>query len=171
MPNARTHDAVTLVTGVAAAVGYLAVAPKADTAHAAIFTGCYFFAGLACAGDLDLNSREYRRWGPLRFLWWPYRALIPHRSRLSHGLLLGGIFRIIYLLAMIALVSSAGLWAVGQTLAWHVPGNVTHREWISLLGFVHAYPTQVEAGVAGFVLAGTVHSLTDALWSGLKRAL
>ncbi len=171
MPNARTHDTVTLVTGIGAAVAYLALAPHADTSHAAIFAGCYLFAGYACAGDLDLNSREYRRWGPLRFVWWPYRALIPHRSRLSHGLLVGGIFRILYLLGMLTLLSTVGFWAIGQVLAWHEARQMTQREWSSLVAFVRAHPTEVEAGVAGFVLAGTVHSLTDALWSGVKRAL
>ena len=83
LPNAPTHDVITLVTAAAADIAYFRVAPHPDSTVATLFTVTYLFAGYACAGDLDLNSREYRRWGPLRFLWWPYRNLVPHRSWVS----------------------------------------------------------------------------------------
>src|SRR6267154_1876546 len=97
MPNAPTHDFLTLATVTAADILYFQRASYPETKLAALFTVTYVFAGYACAGDLDLKSREYRRWGPLRFLWWPYRALVPHRSWISHGLLLGGAIRVLYL--------------------------------------------------------------------------
>ena len=96
MPNARTHDIITLITAAGANVAYFLQAPQPDLKLTALFTGSYLFAGYACAGDLDLNSTEYRRWGPLRFLWWPYRTLVPHRSWVSHGLIMGGLIRVLY---------------------------------------------------------------------------
>ena len=39
-----------------------------------------------------------RRWGPLGFIWWPYRQLIPHRSIWSHGPLIGTTLRLAMLL-------------------------------------------------------------------------
>src|SRR6478736_4542956 len=90
LPNASTHDVITLVSVAAMDAAYFRFAPHPDPTAAAVFTLTYLFAGYACAGDLDLDSREYRRWGLLRFLWWPYRTLVPHRSWISHGLVLGG---------------------------------------------------------------------------------
>ena len=45
--------------------------------------------GLWLSPDLDTRSNALRRWGPLGFIWWPYRLLIPHRSLWSHGPVLG----------------------------------------------------------------------------------
>ena len=49
----------------------------------------FVVGGLWLSPDLDTRSNALRRWGPLAFLWWPYRRLIPHRSFWSHGPLIG----------------------------------------------------------------------------------
>jgi len=85
---------------------YFTLTPNPELSLAVLFTATYLFAGYACAGDLDLDSTEYRRWGPLRFLWWPYKVIVPHRSWISHGLIMGGIIRVLYL----ALVTTGLLW-------------------------------------------------------------
>ena len=47
--------------------------------------------------DLDVpESRPSRRWGPLSFLWHPYRLLHPHRGA-SHSYLYGPLSRLVYL--------------------------------------------------------------------------
>src|SRR5579859_6034016 len=114
MPGARTHDLITVVTAVGADAVYITQARPASPAVAGLFTLSYLFAGYACAGDLDLNSKEYRRWGPLRFLWWPYRVLVPHRSWISHGLLMGGVIRAAYLALVTTLLLWGGVWAIGR---------------------------------------------------------
>ena len=45
---------------------------------------------------MDIHSKQYTRWGALRVFWWPYQKMLPHRSRLSHGIILGPAVRIIY---------------------------------------------------------------------------
>lgn len=171
MPNAPTHDLITLVTAAGADVVYFRAAPHPDPTLAAVFTAVYLFAGYACAGDLDLDSREYRRWGLLRFIWWPYRNLVPHRSWISHGLILGGLIRVVYLAIVSTAVFWIGLWAYSR-LGPHVdPTRYTETGWQSLVGWVRRYPNAAGAALSGFVLAGTAHSLSDLIYSRAKRRL
>src|SRR5205809_1119508 len=150
MPNARTHDLITLVTAAGADAAYLTSTPHPDTTLAALFTASYLFAGYACAGDLDLNSKEYRRWGVLRILWWPYRVLVPHRSWVSHGLVMGGVIRVCYLAAVSTLLFWLGLWLFSR-LGPHVdPNTVTRAEWQSVFTFAHAHPQWSGALLGGF---------------------
>ena len=169
MPNARGHDIITLVT---AGIGdgiYLACAPHPNPTLAALFTVAYVFAGYACAGDLDLMSTEYKRWRWLRFLWKPYQVLVPHRSWVSHGLILGGIIRALYLGVVTTGLLWLGVWLVSR-LGPHWDANeITWREWQSLYALAQAHPQEATALASGFVLAGTTHSLADIIWSGLKR--
>jgi uncharacterized metal-binding protein len=169
MPGARTHDAITLITVTAADIGYAAYAPHPDLTLAALFTVAYVFAGFACAGDLDLNSREYRRWGPLRCIWWPYRVLVPHRSWISHGLILGGLIRALYLGLAFTLVTWVGTWAYSR-LGPHVdPNQVTGEGWRTLSTLAGRHPQDTIALLAGFVLAGTAHSIADLISTWCKR--
>jgi uncharacterized metal-binding protein len=56
--------------------------------------------------DLDLNYGPL----PLRVLFWPYRRLIPHRSILSHGPIIGTIGRIAYLYSLVLLLCAVVGW-------------------------------------------------------------
>jgi uncharacterized metal-binding protein len=171
MPGARTHDLITLVTAVAADICYFACAPHPDPTLAALYTVAYVFAGYACAGDLDLDSKEYRRWGPLRFIWWPYRALVPHRSWVSHGLIMGGLIRALYLGTVTTALTWAGAWVISR-LGLHIdPNRVTNDEWRSLTTTASLHPRAALALLSGFVLAGTTHSLADLISTWFKRHL
>ncbi|HZT40837.1 MAG TPA: metal-binding protein [Chthonomonadaceae bacterium] len=169
MPGAHTHDMITLVTAGAAGGAYLTVAPHPNPSVVVLFTASYLFAGYACAGDLDTNSKEYRRWGALRFLWWPYRKMVPHRSWVSHGMILGGLIRVAYLATVCTLL----LWGVLTLLVRlgvHLnPDAVTGAEWQSLCDFARLHPQWTLALLAGFILAGTTHTMADLFFSGLKR--
>ena len=169
MPNAPTHDFLTLVTAAGANGAYFSRAPHPDPLLAALFTGAYLFAGYACAGDLDLNSREYRRWGLLRGLWWPYRTLVPHRSWVSHGLIAGGVIRAAYLAVICTLVFWGGIWLTSRLGPHLDPSALTRAGWLSLLDAARARPQQTTALLLGFILAGTTHSLADFIYSGIKR--
>lgn len=171
MPGARVHDLITVSTLAAFDVLYVAKVHPASLVPLCCFSGAYLFAGLACAGDLDTNSREYRRWGPLRFIWWPYRVLVPHRSWVSHGLIVGGIIRALYLGVMFFLLSWVGVWLWNQC-GMHVdPTSVTQMEAHSLGQIMRTHPRESLAFLVGFVLAGTAHSLADIVSTGLKRWL
>src|SRR5919199_2548329 len=101
MPSGRTHDLITLILAApTAAVPYYVTG---DWTVTAITTAAMVFGGLMFGPDLDIQSRQYTRWGPLRFLWWPYKVALPHRSRLSHSILLGTWVRVIYFLIVVSL--------------------------------------------------------------------
>ena len=72
-----------------------------------IATASCLAGGLWLSPDLDTRSNALRRWGPLSFLWWPYRRLIPHRSIWSHGPLIGTTVRLGVLLIWCLVITTA----------------------------------------------------------------
>ena len=70
-----------------------------------VSTLAFLMGGLWLSPDLDTNSRPYQRWGPLRWLWWPYRKALRHRSVLSHAPVLGSLVRIGYLIGIALLLT------------------------------------------------------------------
>lgn len=169
MPCSRTHDIITLATAAAGVGAYWQVAAAPDWSLAALFTIPYLFAGFACAGDLDLKSTEYRRWGPFRCLWFPYQKLVPHRSWVSHGLIMGGLIRVLYLLGILSLIAAGGFWCFGTLRSTELAQDAARYQWSSLKAFVAAHPTQVGVALAGFILAGTMHTLADVTTTWFKR--
>ncbi|MCX6377851.1 MAG: metal-binding protein [Armatimonadetes bacterium] len=170
MPNSQTHDIITVLTAGGANAAYFYFAPHPQPNLAILFTAAYLFAGYACAGDLDLVSTEFRRWGPLRFIWLPYQKMVPHRSWISHGLVLGGVVRICYLLAMCSLLMWGGLMVYSYFYSPSLnPAAVTAEKWSSLIYLMKARPLETSALIGGFILAGTTHSLSDFTWSWFKR--
>ena len=66
----------------------------------------FLIGGLWLSPDLDTNSNATKRWGRIKYLWWPYKKLIPHRSIFSHGPFIGSTLRLAYLaILIIALIS------------------------------------------------------------------
>ena len=55
--------------------------------------------------DLDTKSVQYSRWGIFRVFWLPYKGFFKHRSRWSHGLIFGTLFRVIYFIGVITIFS------------------------------------------------------------------
>ncbi len=169
MPGAHTHDIITVTAAIGLNGIYFTEAPHPSLELAAIFSGAFLFAGYACAGDLDLNSREYRRWGPFRILWWPYRVMVPHRSWVSHGLIMGGVIRALYLAAVFTILTLAVSWVAGR-LGTHInPQQFTSKSWQTAFAFAQTHQEQCLAFFTGFVLAGTTHSLADLISTGIKR--
>ena len=70
----------------------------------------FLMGGLWLSPDLDTHSRALNRWGPLRWIWWPYRRLLPHRSLFSHGPVIGMALRLGWLLILLLLVWQALAW-------------------------------------------------------------
>jgi len=109
MPGYRTHDTIGVVTSVPFVWGVYVVGYNIhyDTHYAlgmaATFGASHLFNTFYMSPDMDLNSRIYNRWGVLKVMWYPYKQIIGHRSKLSHSAL-GGILRSIYLLGIIAVL-------------------------------------------------------------------
>jgi uncharacterized metal-binding protein len=166
MPAGRTHDAITCLFFTPVALAAWAVGR--DPVGTAIAATSFAFAGLMFSGDLDLPSSQYRRWGPLRWVWLPYRWVIPHRSALSHGLFLGPAFRLAYLT-----VVAIGLGAVGMRLLtgrWQLPWAGIDLAMDAVVGLDARGMTWVAWALAGMWLGAASHSLADWGWSAIKSA-
>lgn len=165
MPSGRTHDGLTWGAAfpLAAGIGYIGE----TWLGAALFAAGFLFGGLMFGPDLDLPSVQVRRWGPFRGIWTPYQRMFRHRSRWTHGLILGPLFRIVYLGLWLGL-ALGGFWLAGKGLgAWELGGNDLQLAWALALD-------KLDPGLVAFALLGiwggsALHSLADALVSGVKR--
>jgi uncharacterized metal-binding protein len=70
-----------------------------------LVAGGFMFGGLMFGPDLDIYSRQFQRWGFLRWIWLPYQKSLRHRSFLSHGPIIGTTLRVVYLTTFLALVA------------------------------------------------------------------
>jgi uncharacterized metal-binding protein len=102
MPSGKVHDAITVALALPAfGITYIVT----GSLLASLLCGAAFvFGGLMFGPDLDTVSKPYARWGPARIFWFPYRHFISHRSRLSHGLLLGALIRVVYALGILTII-------------------------------------------------------------------
>src|ERR687893_1192069 len=105
MPSGRTHDAVTII--LAAPTFVAAWGVTGSVAQAVVATAAMLFGGFMFGPDLDIQSRQYTRWGVFRFLWFPYKVLFRHRSRWSHGIIFGTLIRVVYFTAVVTLAAWA----------------------------------------------------------------
>jgi uncharacterized metal-binding protein len=168
MPSGRTHDLITILLAAptAAAVYYF----TEDVTITLITTAMMIFGGLMFGPDLDIQSRQYVRWGPLRFLWWPYKVMLPHRSRLSHSILLGTLIRVIYFLAVITLLVVIVLY-VRDTFIYQKPTGFDEvkstfaRLWEILSPIKRDY---LIAAFVGLWIGATSHTVSDVLGSFFK---
>jgi uncharacterized metal-binding protein len=126
-----------------------------------LMVGAYLVSGLLLSNDLDVQSRVYKRWGPLRVVWYPYQRLLAHRSVLSHGVFIGPLLRIVYLYVITELILLVGSHAA--MLADHAPGMVDtgFRLSASVLPYLVAYPQISVPLLIGLILGGLLHSIID----------
>jgi len=172
MPSGKTHDMVTLV--LAAPTFAAAWGLTGSLALSAAATAAMLFGGLMFGPDLDIQSRQYTRWGPLRLLWWPYKVAFRHRSRWSHGIIFGTLIRVVYFAAVVALVA----WACVYARAVFVAGGAAPgwRElaqvWRAVEGAAVGYGLGGRAVVAvlgGLWWGAASHTLTDVAWSVVRK--
>ena len=170
MPSGRTHDAITII--LAAPTFVAAWGLTANLALALVATAAMLFGGFMFGPDLDIQSRQYTRWGVFRFLWLPYRALFRHRSRWSHGIIFGTLIRVIYFSMVLALVVSAGVYLRAVLLNGPLP---TLDEVLQAWSAIEASVKQTVgehagwAGLAGLWWGAASHTLTDVAWSVLRK--
>ncbi len=175
MPSGRTHDSITL-WGLPIVTGGTWFYSESPTI-AIVTAGSYLFAGLMFGPDLDIYSHQYKRWGPLRWLWLPYRKMLRHRSVFSHGFILGTIGRILY-------VTLLGLTAtffcvLGWSIALHYQGVTTwDRAAVPLTTsiltpIVQGFQTHWQiwlAALFGLETGAMSHSISDTIGSAWKRS-
>lgn len=169
MPNARTHDVITVVTAAAGTPALLySGLPDMSTTHAAVLITSYLASGLLFSPDLDLKSRPYRRWRTLRFVWLPYQHFVPHRSWVSHSLMFGPVIRVLYFAGVMSLLTLICLGLV-RLLVPFDPTGTMYTISFDIAHWLEIHPIAVVYSAAGFLLGGASHTLTDTIWSGFKR--
>ena len=160
MPDGKTHDMLTVVTGVIGIPALLALVPDRGLGGALIWCSAHVVSGMAFSPDLDLASEPYRRWGPLRFIWWPYREAISHRAWVSHSLVFGPLLRLAYFFIMSSLVLWITLTLLGKviTIDAATPIKSIWKPFVDM--WIYQRPV-VWMILAGFVTGGAVHSIAD----------
>lgn len=169
MPPAHVHDRITLLSAGLLTPVVLALPAENRFLSWVVFTAAHLLSGLLFSCDLDVRATEYRRWGPLRWLWLPYTYLVYHRSWLSHGLVIGPLLRLLYfglaVEALALLFAGAGAQFLGAGLEWL---SRWHAFWGSL---IRDHPRPVLDFLAGFITGGAVHTIPDWLTTGVKRLI
>ena len=168
MPSGRTHDKITFILAlpIAAATYFF----THDWIVTAIVTVGLLFGGLMFGPDLDTQSVHYTRWGPLRFIWWPYKVALPHRSRFSHGILFGTIIRIIYILLIVTLLLAISLYARDRYLQASTAGVAQVQDAFTRLWEIFK-PIKREyllAAFAGLWVGAASHTASDVVGSFFK---
>lgn len=122
--------------------------------------------------DLDIQSRQYTRWGVFRIVWLPYRVVFRHRSRLSHGLLFGTLIRVIYFAGVLALLTACAVYLRAMIMHGTPPGFAEIAEaWRAIETSVSQTVGRnaVWAVLAGLWWGAASHTLTDVGWSILRK--
>lgn len=125
-----------------------------------LLTAGTFIGGFFLSPDLDTRSRPFYRWGPLRFIWWPYQWAIRHRSPLSHGIVWASWLRLIYLTAMLSLLYiGASIWLSNVGL---IPKGQPNQE---VLQFLHRHLKDILWLGGGLWIGAFIHIMLDWLSS------
>ncbi|HEY0005987.1 MAG TPA: metal-binding protein [Pyrinomonadaceae bacterium] len=170
MPSGKTHDAVTVI--LAAPTFLLGWSLTGSLALAILVTGAMLLGGFMFGPDLDIQSRQYTRWGIFRLLWLPYRVVFKHRSRLSHGIIFGTLIRVIYFTGVMALIVLFVIYLRAMFLNGGPPsfGEIAQTGRMieeSIRGVVGRHA--IWAVLAGLWWGAASHTLTDVFWSMLKK--
>lgn len=96
--------------------------------------------------DLDIHSAAYKKWGILRIFWYPYQVVMPHRSPLTHTIIIGDLIRLLYML----IVFSPFLYILNITVLEGRLLEITKEHEVELITFV-----------MGVIVASTLHIVAD----------
>jgi uncharacterized metal-binding protein len=171
MPNARTHDIITVVTAATATPLVLTSAlPEIGPITTIVLVGTYLASGLVFSPDLDLHSRPYRRWGLFRFIWIPYQKLVPHRSWLSHSFVLGPLIRVLYFATALTLLYLAVTALINLFTPIDSTGTLLNLS-RTLSVWTQSHPILIAYALVGLLLGGASHTLADIIYSWVKRKI
>jgi uncharacterized metal-binding protein len=171
MPSGKTHDAITIV--LAAPTFIASWGLTRSLALSCVATAAMLFGGLMFGPDLDIQSKQYTRWGVFRFLWLPYRTVFRHRSRWSHGLIFGTLIRVVYFVGIIALLAAAAVYLRAMLTSGAPPSfNEVVGAWRMIEGGLkQAVGNHVLwMTFAGLWLGAASHTVTDVVWSMVRKS-
>lgn len=173
MPSGKTHDAITVILAVPTFVAAWGL--SGSFVPATVATIAMLFGGFMFGPDLDIQSRQYTRWGVFRFLWLPYRMMFKHRSRWSHGIIFGTLIRVVYFAAVIAVLVLAGVYLRALLLGGATAAVPSFQQlseaWRSIEANVSGSVGRhgVWAVLAGLWWGAASHTLTDVAWSVMRK--
>lgn len=164
----KTHDKITVIMTpfIASFFLFINMIFLEDLGSSLAFTilglSVYMFGGYMFSGDLDIKSREFRRWGYLKFIWIPYQKLFEHRSVFTHGFILGPIIRILYV-SIIPITISSLLYSFSII-------NISTPEMLKLV-FNFILKNKILFGnmALALFLGSGLHTITDMIYSYFKR--
>lgn len=181
MPGHQVHDLIGAATAVPMTAGVFTVTGMfvGDIDRALLLAGLFCVSHIAgtyfLSPDLDLDSRIYRRWGPLRFLWKPYKDFVSHRGNISHTAT-GGLLRIIYFLVILCILAT--IFTSLAAIFYGVPGQKFSPE-IAKLAFLHNIdivlqsfidmPLEWACFLLGAASSSWIHVQTDKIGSRQRR--
>jgi len=145
--NHAGHECEVLILAPVLALGAWAIV-GADLAW--LFACGLVFGTVWLSPDLDhhVGSASARRWWLLRCIWAPYAMMIPHRSVLSHGPVIGTAGRLLWL----AIAFSPAI------VALMLGGIVIARD---VWGWYAAHEYEAWAVLAGLEASAMVHATAD----------
>jgi uncharacterized metal-binding protein len=164
MPNVRAHDTITLLSGIALVPVSWFVSPDQSLETALIVSTAHVASGIMFSPDLDIAAANYHRWGSLRLIWWPYKEFVPHRSWISHALVIGPLLRLVYFLGVVGLLVWLLFTFTGNPVLWN---ELQRRAW----WLIATHPVHTIAFLVGFITGGAAHSIPDWLSTGTKRTI
>jgi len=141
-----------------------------EITHIILMFAIYITAAKYWSPDIDLDSEPYQRWGILRFLIYPFKELVKHRSRWSHGWIIGAITINIYITIVFALIIAVLnlVWLpaiepaidIGQAFITRVVTfDMTHADWVAVgVFYACSYYAHIE------------HVLVDKVFTGDRKA-
>ena len=163
MPMGRTHDRITqrLISPVVISCFFIT-----SNILISVLVGVSFVVGgLMLGPDLDTRSVQYNRWGIFRWMWWPYKKMIPHRSFLSHGPIIGTLVRAIYLFSVVAAVCAL---VIGFCLFFEMP--LVHLRPALMFGLILLRSYEIWAVVLlGLEVGASSHYIADWVSTTAKR--
>ncbi len=71
--------------------------------HYVFFNISFLLVSYYISPDLDIDSSVYRRWGIMRWIWYPYREVMKHQGA-SHSFIWGPISIILNLLIFVSII-------------------------------------------------------------------
>jgi uncharacterized metal-binding protein len=163
MPDAATHDRITLISGVALAplvYGGLTVgAADAAALGTSLFTIAHMVSGVLFSPDLDIDSAIHRRWGILSWIWRPYMWIIPHRHFWSHSLVVAPLLKLIYFYGVLVGTFLGASWCLAQlgvvVRDYHV---IMTR---AIIEGIADNPHQAGLLIGGFITGNAAHTIAD----------
>ena len=162
MPSGKTHDAITFLLAAPVFAGAFGVTRSGPVALAV--AGAFLFGGLMFGPDLDTVSTQASRWGIFKPLWYPYRVCFKHRSRWSHGLLFGTLFRVIYFIGLTSVSLFGIAYAASSLLERDLPDAFAFlAEWRTVGAFIRSeFGSEVLPAIfVGMWTGAASHTLTD----------